>query len=625
MKLGFLGNLNRSKIFANIDSRLLSWLFIVWVIYLSSVQTIGFFYNFEWLSKFFVPSLLVTAILVLLFAFKLVKSLLLDTDGIAKAIFVVWLIFIVYVLKISFIYPDYSWDGQAYHLPSSVEWAKTSKVGLVYISLYSSSYPGLSELLQALWFKTTHIYGPPHNISQICGFFILALSAVGIAKKFTKSPSKNMSVLIFTSTIPGVVLQSTVAYNDLFFSSLIVLTVYFVLSFYESKGNGKLLYLYAGAGSAGLVASTKFTGVYFAFIALAVFTIFFVVQRNIKLLMLLPAYAITLFASFIWYYKNWLYFRNPLYPLTTELGPVTLFSGPLANPDVAFFDYFASSLGIPNNPFGVVASWFWWPIWRPVYDTRIGGYGLAWLLIFIFSIVFFGYKYIKDRNFSYANFNKAQLCLLLFSFVSVFIVPAGWWTRYVLFFPVLVGLIIILKLNMENLRIRNLLYFALVATILESSVYLSFNAGTPFTDPKFYGYPNVPSKITAASLYTGLDTARHNVYQSVAPDLRALSTAPGSKVYLNEPGQLYFPLYGINFQHTVYPAFTRDVEPGYGTVPQYTSVSNSKELVVRMQSDNQASILVTQNREFFDNFLQLNKSCKDLSLSKARTFIATCA
>ena len=208
--------------------------------------------------------------------------------------------------------------------------------------------------------------------------------------------------------------------------------------------------------------------------------------------------------------------------------------------------------------------------------------------------------------------------------MSVFIVPAGWWTRYVLFFPVLIGLLIISKANFENLKIRKLFYFAILATIIESTVYLTFHAGTPFTDPKFYGYPNAVSKIAAATLYTGLDSSRHNVYQNVAPDLRPLSTAPSAIVYINEPGQLYFPFYGINFQHTVFPAFTRDVEPWYGGIPQYKNVTNSKELVRRMNTDDKPSILATQNQEFFVDFLQLNVSCLDLSVLKARTLIASC-
>jgi len=598
-------------------------IFIIWGAYLLFVQNLGYFYNFKFLNLFFLPLLLTSITFLSINAFHFVKDVLSTVNKLTKYLLFLTIFVMFYVVKISFFYPDYSWDGQAYHLPASVEWFKSGKINLVYVSLYSSTYPGLSELLQALWFRSTSVFGPPHNISQLLGLGILGFSVVGIGRTLKWKNSSVVLGLIFSLTIPNVILQSTTAYNDLFFSSLVVAGVYFALSFGKSIESSRVVNLYGVGIAGGLVASTKFTGAYFAF---ALFVL--VVVLNLKSVLknsqhLAGSIILGVLICFPWYFRNFENFGNPFYPLSIALGKITLFQGSLGTPDKAFFDYFAEKVGIQNSPLGVVRSWFWWPINHPVYDTRVGGSGLAWLGLIILMLFIPIFVWKKSRK-HLTKLHKGEAIIGIFVLISVFVVPAGWWPRYVLFFPVVIGIIIINWLILNYPRSEKLIALLLTVTIVESMFYLSFYAGSPTQSYLYNASKSMPEKVFHSSWDTLFQSKRENVYKIVSPELSPLAEIPSSNVYISDPGQQYFPLYGLNFQHSVFPAFTRDVEPINMPSLLRKKIEGFDELVSLMIEDGKPSVFVTRDQKSFDQFKGKNLTCVDITLELSRTFIASC-
>lgn len=600
-----------------------SLIFIFWGLYFLIVNNFGYFYNFKFLTYFFLPLFFVSIVSISISAFEFIQEVLSTVSKLTKCLIFLTTFVLLYVIKLSFFYPDYSWDGQAYHLPTSVEWSKSGKIGLVYVSLYSSTYPGLSELLQALWFRSTNISGPPHNISQLLGLVILSFSVVGIGRTLNWKKPPIVLGLIFSLTIPNIILQSTTAYNDLFFSSLVVAGIYFALNFKKSEEPSRMINLYGIGTAAGLVASTKFTGAYFAF---GLFVLVLILNfRGVlkKIWHLISSIVLGILICLPWYLRNFENFGNPFYPLSIGFGEFTLFQGSLGTPDKAFFDYFSEKVGIQNSPLGVVRSWFWWPINHPVYDTRVGGSGLAWIGILILTLLI-ALLAIKKKGENLMLLQRREAIIGTFVLISVFIVPAGWWPRYVLFFPVIFGIIIINWLVMNAPKTQKVIAFLLTITIFESMFYLSYYAGSPTQSYLYSSNKSLPEKVFHSTWDTLFKTQRESVYKLVSPELSPLAEIPAANVYISDPGQQYFPLYGLYFQHSVLPAFTRDVEPIYMPSLMRKKITGYDELINLMNEDGKSSIFVTRDADSFSEFRSINTTCFDMTLQESRTFIARC-
>jgi hypothetical protein len=597
--------------------------FIAWGIYLLLVVNFGYFYNFELLNHIFLPFLALTFLSLGRFAYLFVVEIFREVNTASKLLLITTFFVISYIIKMSLFFPDYSWDGQSYHLPTSVEWSKTGKIGLVYLSLYSSTYPGLSELLQALWFRSANLSGPPHNISQIIGYVILSFSIVGIARTLNWKLTSQIFILIFSLTIPNVVLQSTTAYNDLFFNSLIIAGLYFVLNFAKSEKPIKTPSLYGVGIAAGFIASTKFTGAYYAVALYVLLLILGVKLVRLRLAHLIFSILMGIAICLPWYFRNLVSFGNPFYPLSVGIGDWQLFVGLLGTPDKAFFDHFSEQVGIQNSPIGVVRSWFWWPIDQPVYDTRVGGSGIAWLGIIVLTL--FAMAQMRAIKITLAfKIKSAEKAMIVFALLSIFIVPAGWWPRYVLFFPIIIGSILLNWILNYSPKFQKYVIILLFSTIIESMFYLSFYAGSPTQSYLYYSDKTIVQKSIHSSFDTLIQTKRKNVYELVSRELSPLADVPASNVYVSDAGAQFFPLYGINFQHNVLPAFFTKDRAIFLPSLLGQKIGSIGELSSTMKLDKKPSIFVSQDKELFARVILESDNCFDISLKPTRTFIASC-
>ena len=154
--------------------------------------------------------------------------------------------------------------------------------------------------------------------------------------------------------------------------------------------------------------------------------------------------------------------------------------------------------------------------------------------------------------------------------------------------------------------------------------YLSFYAGSPTQSYLYAGSKSLPEKVFHSTWDTLVKTERDSVYRLVSPELSPLAEIPSSKIYISDPGQQYFPLYGLNFQHSVLPAFTRDVEPIYMPSLLRRKITDFNELTDLMNKDGKPSIFVTREESSFAELMEKNSTCIDITLKASRTLIASC-
>jgi hypothetical protein len=213
--------------------------------------------------------------------------------------------------------------------------------------------------------------------------------------------------------------------------------------------------------------------------------------------------------------------------------------------------------------------------------------------------------------------------ILIVSTFSVFFVPAGWWPRYVLYFPILTGLVILSKIDFNQKILQKLGSIALIITIFESIYYLSFLGGD-FRQPSSKDLIFVvhPAK---TFLSTSYDLQRGNVYERVSPEMISLSRLNPSTVYISSIEYQYFPLYGINFQHKVTHAFTKDFDPKIHKLLDLPNVVNIEQLFQNMEQDLSQSILVTTDQKLRADFKIINRSCIDLNPKDFKTIILRCS
>lgn len=592
--------------------------FIVLGVYFTIVTYLGFVSTFKHITFMFPLLLVWVSYLFFKGAINALKSWKLldrkDKLTVAMIAFIAGLI-----VKTSFQYPDYSWDGQAYHLPMSVEWFVTQRISLVDLSLYSSTYPGLSELIQTIWFTSLNMFGPPHNVSQIMGYLLILYCIHVIADIYVLPLKLKIILLGFGATVPNLVLQSTTAYNDLFFNSLIVLSITCIYISIRGTRIEKFMSRMLLVFACGFVASTKFTGLYFLF---ATFLIYFIVSKRYQLESAKTVFSLIFLALAIcapWYLRNLVLYGNPMYPLSIDLFDRTIFQGSIGTPDSAFFDYFADRAGIQNTYLGVIQSWFWWPIQYPVYDTRIGGSGLLFLLTLSVTLLLLlkstFRKFIQKLPFEI----KATL---VFAIISVFIVPAGWWPRYVLFFPLIVGTlsICLIYFTLKNLRV--FLVILVLVTALESLFYFSFFAGEGIRKDDFQISKTIIGDSYRSLIGTIISDKRVNVYEKVAPELKSLADQGGLAVYVHKYGHKYFPLYGLRFQNSVDHAIDRVINPRYMPQGPGDRPSSIDEFGILTLNDGRPSVIVTEDKKFTNQILTTIEKCSAEMATK--TFIVWC-
>jgi hypothetical protein len=375
---------------------------------------------------------------------------LLKSDFPLCCIFCLVVISIFWMMFIGYLFPSYTWDALWYHLPIvgyiMQDGAIRDIANHSFINQWINMFPKNIELL-FLWniiFLDSDLLV---DLTQLAFTIIGIVSVYSISMKLAINRKYALygSLLFFFT--PIMILQSTTNYVDIAIAVLFLVAVNFVISHRSepqscNKTEGGLkeqrMYALCLAGLAtGILLGSKSSGPLFVGVLSAVIIVREVRERavsfkaltinqnavlskSMKMYMLYFVIPVLLLGSY-WYMKNWIVNGNPVYPMQISLFGTTIFKG-LYKGIVEPPPEIINRLSYVTRPLYVWLE----NIQYYLYDSRLGGLGPIWFILFLPGIFF---------SMLYAFMKKKYDFLLVSTiFILTFLLyPRNWTPRYVIF------------------------------------------------------------------------------------------------------------------------------------------------------------------------------------------------
>jgi hypothetical protein len=291
-------------------------------------------------------------------------------------------------LTVAAVLPELSIDGQLYHGPALASivqsgslwgWSAVNEY-IYYTDLTMAGGVNLATFAGDARFD--HVLQLPHLLLLI---FVINWA---LASRFS-SPFARVSLATLMVSAPVIWLQPRILYVDLAYGTAVAATIFFIVLLKEFRRTDLVI----GGILIAAVVATKPTGVLTGFFLFVVFV--FVVllrQRRVEKFRrtaanLGVAFLIPVLTGFSFYLRNFIEFRNPVYPVQASFGPVTL-------PGIIDLSIFAS--GERGSGFVDPARWTSYfdsiafgmthGVTKLDYDPRLGGFGFVALAVFVLVI-----------------------------------------------------------------------------------------------------------------------------------------------------------------------------------------------------------------------------------------------
>jgi hypothetical protein len=337
--------------------------------------------------------------------------------------------------------PDYSWDGNTYHIPPMNYWARAGYVHWVPVTPVQSElmngYPKGAELLT--WVLTTLLHAPRFvSLANLC---FLPLGVAGIASLGEcLGASRRIawacgSLLLF---VPVLLWQSVTSYVDCAFGCASIAALALLCQVRAEQEShtvdGRSL---LGLGCAlGLVCAIKGSGILLAAVSLlGLWIATFSHNHERSCLGVVSAGAACAAVGGHWYLRNYLHTGSPLYPVGLSLAGHSLFPGRrLAD----ILDFAANTPALfARWPAPVRVAYTWaqggrhWPASSYGWDGRLGGLGYLWLLGCVPSIAAAVARRLHGLPRGSTGAAGRSLLLLAAVVLVAFLgTPLNWWARY---------------------------------------------------------------------------------------------------------------------------------------------------------------------------------------------------
>jgi hypothetical protein len=215
----------------------------------------------------------------------------------------------IWIILSAFLLPPRGVDDLTYHLPAIFEYINMKEIFLLPTNFkVHFAFPMNAELL-FMWplnfIKSTTSLGLIQFIYSIIGMFVIfgLGRTLGIPRKI----SFFCSQLFFLT--PLVLLQSGSGYIEIISGVFVLLSLYTLIRFYESK---ETIHLYLFGISIGLMIGMKYTMLlnFLIFCILVTPQLLKIGKKEIVLFI-----AIIFICCGYWYFRNLIEFGNPIYPL----------------------------------------------------------------------------------------------------------------------------------------------------------------------------------------------------------------------------------------------------------------------------------------------------------------------
>ncbi|OXB07595.1 hypothetical protein [Flavobacterium pectinovorum] len=473
------------------------------ILFLSSILFIlGFSLN----SFVFPVSIFLSSIMIYNYSEKKRNNLFLHF----KSVFV-FLLIILFSLLLSFLFWDYSYDGQSYHqtiicvlkdgwnpIYNHHSGFETSDIAL-WVDHYAK---GVETIAACIYSTTGNIEcGKAVNFIIIIASFFFALNLLDEYFSFFKL-RKKIFISFLLSISPVVICQFLTYYIDWSLYSLLLILISTL--FLQRNINNYFKY-FTIVIVIYLSTAIKFNILFFTGFVIFVYLCYLLVSKDYVL------FKNSLFISFSAlllaictvginpYITNTIDHKNPFYPLLggdsvdimTNQTPInmrdksrvesifiSLFSetNALKTSARVVFPFYLSTNAVKNSG-------------QP--DVRAGGFGVFFSGILVLSSLLYVFSSVKEvkRRF-YLNGT------LLLLFLSIFILPSGWWARYVPFFYTIPIVMLLYSecSDQQSSRFKYLRYSIYCFMFLNIGVsFLSVCAISLFSQTKTSFYLNVVS------------------------------------------------------------------------------------------------------------------------------------
>jgi len=383
---------------------------------------------------------------------------------------------VLWILVLVYLFPVFDMDGLVYHMVSAAGWIQDGRIHELPYHIWSNVYPHNTELVSTwllLFLKSdTFIDG-----LQLIFCFGGMLATAGIAKHIGLSKvNAVISGMLFLLT-PIVLVQCRTTYIDVAFASMFLISFYFLLRFESER---KMVDLFLSALAAGFTLGMKYSALPYTGMVLLILILILLREllgRRIGssgflqgiVLILLPVFVL----GTVWYMRNWVLYGNPFHPFTITLLGHELFHG-IGTPQEVLYNNANTPEQLRNIP-------YWKQIWTSwisepevtVYDQRLGGLGLQWILLEFPAIIILGvYGLFKQRKYVW---------MMLIPLALIFAVqPQNWWSRYTIFIvaPGAIALVFLIE-QISMVAVRSVLHFVMFVAVLASMYFSATQAMFP--------------------------------------------------------------------------------------------------------------------------------------------------
>ncbi|GAA2721994.1 hypothetical protein [Actinocorallia aurantiaca] len=335
--------------------------------------------------------------------------------------------------------PPTDWDGLSYHTTAPAQWAQSGSVGRATEVIWADTYPmGIESV--AGWPMVFLGSAEYSLLFLLPGYLLAAVAIAGLARRV--GAGRGFSVMagfVFLLT-PAVFAQAHTFYVDVQ-SAAFALAALHVLAMLPGAARlsgtprvmvtRRMLTLGAALGAAAGSKSSNLAVL--GVVGLAALVAVSWLARRHRLgfgvfvraapLLVLPVVAVGAY----WYLRTWLNYDNPFYPIT-----MVGFEGRGTVQEIVM------GANVPEELRKMPLTEQLWTSWTqpfndfttPIYDIRLGGLGMSWLLIVLPGALLGLLVWLLRARRRLGI--GAGLLLLLGVAVSFGPSPAPWWGRYVL-------------------------------------------------------------------------------------------------------------------------------------------------------------------------------------------------
>jgi hypothetical protein len=333
--------------------------------------------------------------------------------------------------------PPREWDSLNYHLPIATAFYQAHAIGLIDSPIsYVRGFPFNGELLQ-VWALAAVGVDKVADLATIPFILIGVLAVYGLSRSLGAKPEASAlgaAVMAFT---PRILMQQSEPMVDGLFASTIAMGMFMILGISaapdEDREHRMRLSAIGAAASAGLITGMKVNGIVFALGLCALFWVRWVypMRKSVSppapsgkgrswARVIIPSLLLFLGLCLYPYLRDWVYYGNPVYPHTIQIGDVTLFPG-IRDISEVEEDNTVEEI----KQFGIVGRTIypWFEPYVTIRDIYLGGLGPLWIVIGVPALLYWSLCILRRRR-------VVEFVVVAMLLVGVFVTPAFWNPRY---------------------------------------------------------------------------------------------------------------------------------------------------------------------------------------------------